>query len=148
MGTVGIGHDVTDFSNTDIELGILIDNMPIQMIICDINWKVVRINDQFKLTFNEEADFMSKDFRQWKNSTFAVIKNLENTDDGHGNYQELTFDDVYNPAAIQAEIFSRFKRFKHTNEQSEQEKLADWIATYDEMRREKSNQEENDAIYR
>ncbi|NLD10361.1 MAG: GGDEF domain-containing protein [Clostridiales bacterium] len=93
MGTVGIGHDVTDFSNTDIELGILIDNMPFQMVICDINWKVVRINDQFKLTFNENGEeFIDADFRQWKNSTFAVIKNLENTDDGHGNYQELTFD--------------------------------------------------------
>ena len=93
MGTVGIGHDVTDFSNTDIELGILIDNMPFQMIICDINWKVVRINDQFKLTFNENGEeFIDADFQQWKNATFAVIKNLESASDSHGNYQELTYD--------------------------------------------------------
>ena len=62
--------------------------------------------------------------------------------------QELTFDDVYDPAAIQAEIFSRFKNNKQKAAQLEQGKLADWITTYDEIRKENRNQEENAGFYR
>ncbi len=62
--------------------------------------------------------------------------------------QELTFDDVYNPAAIQAEIFSRFKDHNDKSFRVEQEKLADWITTYDEIRKENRNQGGNDEIYR
>lgn len=120
-------------------------------------------NDVYIITPDELIDFNRKPFHQEERHS-APIQNVQTVEFKRKGLiglllnlgtvriqvgdEELTFDDVYNPAAIQAEIFSRFKRFKHTNEQSEQEKLADWIATYDEMRREKSNQEENDAIYR
>jgi hypothetical protein len=50
--------------------------------------------------------------------------------------QELSFDDVYNPAAVQAEIFSRFKHRDQKTQRLEQEKLVDWIKTYDEMKKE------------
>jgi hypothetical protein len=48
--------------------------------------------------------------------------------------EELTFDNVYDPASIQAEIFANFKRFNQHTQKMEQEKLADWIKAYDEMR--------------
>jgi len=48
--------------------------------------------------------------------------------------EELTFDNVYNPASIQAEIFANFKGFNERAQKMEQEKLADWIKTYDEIR--------------
>lgn len=57
--------------------------------------------------------------------------------------QELSFDDVYNPAAIQAEIFSRFKDHNTKSSRLEQEKLADWIKTYDELRKEERGQTDN-----
>ena len=57
--------------------------------------------------------------------------------------QELTFDDVYNPAAIQAEIFSRFKGHNQKSQRLEQEKLADWIKTYDELKKEENGQPGN-----
>jgi len=50
--------------------------------------------------------------------------------------QELSFDDVYNPAAVQAEIFSRFKHRDQKTLRLEQEKLVDWIKAYDEMKKE------------
>ncbi len=62
--------------------------------------------------------------------------------------QELTFDDVYNPAAIQAEIFSRFKNHNERASRAEQEKLADWITTYDEISKENRNEQGNDEINR
>ena len=48
--------------------------------------------------------------------------------------EELTFDNVYDPAAIQAEIFACFKKYNQRIHKMEQEKLADWIKTYDEIR--------------
>lgn len=58
--------------------------------------------------------------------------------------QELSFDDVYNPAAIQAEIFSRFKDRNQKSQHMEQEKLADWIKTYDELKKEGNGQGGNE----
>ena len=47
----------------------------------------------------------------------------------------LTFDNVYDPAAIQAEIFAQFKQYNQRMRRMEQEKIADWIKTYDEMQK-------------
>ena len=49
--------------------------------------------------------------------------------------EELTFDNVYDPAAIQAEIFAQFKQYNQRMRRMEQEKIADWIKTYDEMQK-------------
>jgi hypothetical protein len=48
--------------------------------------------------------------------------------------EELTFDNVYDPASIQAEIFANFKKFNQQTQKMDQEKLAEWIKTYDEIR--------------
>jgi len=48
--------------------------------------------------------------------------------------EELTFDNVYDPASIQAEIFANFKKFNQRTQKMEQEKMAEWIKTYDELR--------------
>ena len=49
--------------------------------------------------------------------------------------EELTFDNVYDPAAIQAEIFAQFKQYNQRMRRMEQEKIADWIKAYDEMQK-------------
>jgi hypothetical protein len=48
--------------------------------------------------------------------------------------EELTFDNVYDPASIQAEIFNYFKQHNERMKQNEQEKLADWIQAYDQIK--------------
>jgi CRP-like cAMP-binding protein len=53
--------------------------------------------------------------------------------------EELTFDNVYDPAAIQSEIFSHFRQFNQRARRMEQEKIADWIKTYDEMKKDENN---------
>jgi CRP-like cAMP-binding protein len=51
--------------------------------------------------------------------------------------EELTFDDVYDPAAVQAEIFAFFSLYNSQTQKSEQQKMAEWIKTYDEIKQEK-----------
>ncbi|MEL7590551.1 MAG: cyclic nucleotide-binding domain-containing protein [Anaerolineaceae bacterium] len=58
--------------------------------------------------------------------------------------EELTFDNVYDPASIQAEIFAIFKQFNQQSQKLEQEKLAEWIKTYDELR--KSGHESSGSV--
>ncbi len=48
--------------------------------------------------------------------------------------EELTFDNVYDPASIQAEIFAQFKRNSEKTKRLEQQKIADWISTYDQIK--------------
>lgn len=48
--------------------------------------------------------------------------------------EELTFDNVYDPASIQAEIFAQFKRNSEKNKRLEQQKIADWISAYDQIK--------------
>lgn len=48
--------------------------------------------------------------------------------------EELTFDNVYDPAAIQSEIFAYFKYRNEKIKRQEQEKLADWIEAYDQLK--------------
>jgi hypothetical protein len=48
--------------------------------------------------------------------------------------EELTFDDVYNPSFVQSEIFYRFKEFGESIKQKDQQRLADWIKTYDDIK--------------
>ena len=50
--------------------------------------------------------------------------------------EELTFDNVYNPSAIQVQIFSHFTSITENNKKNEQQRMADWIETYDEIKRE------------
>lgn len=67
FGTVGVGHDVTNFSNLGIELSILIENMPFPMTIFTPDWKVVRMNSHFKEIVRAD-DIESFDYRAWKSS--------------------------------------------------------------------------------
>lgn len=53
--------------------------------------------------------------------------------------QKLTFDNVYNPASIQRELFHSLakKKFEDRNKKADEDRkrMADWIATYDEWKK-------------
>lgn len=73
MGTVGVAHDVTDFSNIDYELSILIENLPFPLLLCDKNWDVIRTNNNFKRAFRITEDQDSHpNYRAWKSASFCV----------------------------------------------------------------------------
>lgn len=49
--------------------------------------------------------------------------------------EELTFDNVYAPSQIQGEIYFRLKSYQEDQQKQEQERLADWIRTYDDLKK-------------
>ena len=53
--------------------------------------------------------------------------------------EELTFNNVYNPSAIQVEIFNRFREFGERSRKMEQKHMTDWFSTYDGIRHEGEN---------
>lgn len=55
----------------------------------------------------------------------------------------FTFDNVYNPSAVQIEIFNRFRESAEHSRKMEQGRIADYISIYDKMKRQESS-EEND----
>jgi hypothetical protein len=54
--------------------------------------------------------------------------------------EELTFDDVYNPSAVQMEIFSHFREFTKNSLKMDQGRMTEWFSTYDGIRGEEENQ--------
>jgi len=49
--------------------------------------------------------------------------------------EELTFDNVYAPSQIQGEIYLRLKNYQEDQQRQEQMRLADWIRTYDDLKK-------------
>jgi type III secretory pathway component EscR len=56
--------------------------------------------------------------------------------------EELTFDNVYQPSEVQAEIYTRYRATLETAKKNEQQKFVEWIKTYEEIQKE--NQRAND----
>ncbi|MBR0484294.1 MAG: diguanylate cyclase [Oscillospiraceae bacterium] len=89
FGTVGIGHDVTNFSNMGIELSILVQNLPFPMIIFSSDWKVVRMNHSFE----EISGISSKDaekfnYPEWKQKKLIPVNNGADDHQKHTHIQE------------------------------------------------------------
>lgn len=59
--------------------------------------------------------------------------------------EELTFDNVYDPAAIQTEIYANFKHHFEKEKRHDQEKLADWLQVYEQIKEEKGRQNKGDG---
>ncbi|MBQ9384439.1 MAG: diguanylate cyclase [Ruminiclostridium sp.] len=94
FGTVGVGHDVTNFSNLGIELSILVENLPFPMVIFTADMKVVKMNEAFMkiagLTADEAADF---DYESWKTQTLTPANDGEVNDEKHYTSREYRIYD-------------------------------------------------------
>ena len=65
-GTVGVAKDVTDVGNMGLELSILIECIPLPLIICDVNWRTVKMNDAFgHMTGVEDGPISDFHYREW-----------------------------------------------------------------------------------
>ncbi len=60
--------------------------------------------------------------------------------------EELTFDNVYQPSEVQAEIYARYRATLETAKKNEQQKFVEWIKTYEEIQKEnqQANEDENE----
>lgn len=79
FGTVGVGHDVTNFSNLGIELSILVESLPFPMIIFTSDWRVVRMNSNFvELTgAYTQAQIDSFSYQAWKTEKLMPVTDRE-----------------------------------------------------------------------
>ena len=90
MGTVGIGHDVTDLDNTSLELKILLDNLPNAVVVCDNRFKAVQSNAIFEKEFGiKSEELMDFDYTGWRDAEFEVIEPLEYNKSKHAFHSEL-----------------------------------------------------------
>ena len=60
--------------------------------------------------------------------------------------EELTFDNVYKPSAIQREVYASFAAYNEKLKHSEQERLADWIQTYDRLNRQDQGKTDQNRV--
>lgn len=81
VGTSGIGHDVTELSNMGLELGILLENLPLPIILCDDKFNIIRINDRFRqVTQMGAMEVANLQYHDWKkNHLIPVTDPVENS---------------------------------------------------------------------
>ncbi|MDE5768004.1 MAG: diguanylate cyclase [Oscillospiraceae bacterium] len=89
FGTVGVGHDVTNFNNLGMELSILMENLPFPMAIFSPEWKIVRMNSSFEKIFGK-ANFQSENFNyhDWKKQNLIAMNQITDNAQKHLKNQE------------------------------------------------------------
>ncbi len=72
MGTVGMGHDITELGNVQNELNILIDSIPLSVIIEDSNDVIAGINALTEQYFEiDRANSIGRSFSEWRREAFG-----------------------------------------------------------------------------
>lgn len=71
MGTVGIGHDVTDLENMGTEMEILLRSMPYAILVRNEEGKIINVNPIFEKYFNvHREDILGKLYPAWASRAF------------------------------------------------------------------------------
>ena len=82
IGTVGIGHDITDLENMSTELEIVLRSMPFAILVKNEKNEIINVNKKFEEYFHiNEVDLVGQLYDQW------MINSLENIVDC-GDYYE------------------------------------------------------------
>lgn len=111
-GTVGIGQDITNLLNLNMEIELFISVMPFPLLMCDAQDKIVHLNQRFLNFFNEKKeDLLGMSYRDWKKWAFEeerspmskeLVLRLKN-DDRHASVHvtEAPVKDVFgNPLGL------------------------------------------------
>ena len=106
FGTVGVGHDVTNFSNMGLELSILVENLPYPMTIFTSDWKAMKMNRGFVELAGtySEAQIAAFDYRAWKESALTPVEG-EGTEN---EYEYRSGDEVRRIILSELEILDHF----------------------------------------
>lgn len=111
-------------------------------------------NDQYVLTKDQLMDVSRKPLG-YEDRRSAPVKNIQTVEFKRKgliglllNYgtvriqignEELTFDDVYAPSQIQAEVYLHLKKYQDEQQRAEGQRMAEWITTYDQIKRSKDD---------
>jgi uncharacterized membrane protein YdbT with pleckstrin-like domain len=74
-----------------------------------------------------------------RNGIVAMALNFGTVRIQIGN-EELTFDNVYNPAVVQTEIFNHFREFNDRARKMDRNRMTEWFATYNQLREQKKDE--------
>ena len=117
-------------------------------------------NDQYILTKDQILDVSRKPLG-YEDRRSAPVKNIQTVEFKRkgliglllnfgtvriqiGN-EELTFDNVYSPSQIQGEVYLHLKRYQEEQQRLEGQKLAEWITTYDDLKKEPGRENQNQS---
>lgn len=74
IGTVGIGHDITDLQNMSTELEIVLRSMPFAILVKNDKNEIININKKFEEYFHvHEIDLVGHMYDEWKASALKDI---------------------------------------------------------------------------
>ena len=89
FGTVGVGHDITDFSNSGKELSMILEHLPFPTALFTADMKTVRMNGEFIAAAGIEPDEVgSFDFDEWEQNNLVPLKKAETDSAKHLSKQE------------------------------------------------------------
>lgn len=85
MGTVGIGHDITDLENMSTEMEIFLRSMPFAILIKDKDGIILNVNKKFEEYFHTSKEAMiTRIYDEWKADVIDEKKSIE-----HNGYHEV-----------------------------------------------------------
>ncbi|MBT9779885.1 diguanylate cyclase [Clostridium sp. MCC353] len=72
MGSVGIGHDITDLENKGAEMEIILRSMPFGILVWNEEGRVINANSKFEEYFNVSGkDIIGKSYEAWSYKTLG-----------------------------------------------------------------------------
>ena len=105
LGTVGIGHDVTDLVNMSAEIEILLQSMPYAILLWDNNGKILNANRKFEEYFKLPREaVIGRDYDVWIAGAFEEQRTINSEgyvearvsrEDGAGKMLEIHENSVY-----------------------------------------------------
>lgn len=77
IGTVGIGHDITDLENMDTELEILLQSMPFSVLLCSETGIIINTNKKLEHIFGTEGEnIIGLPYAVWSKRVFTDAKSV------------------------------------------------------------------------
>ncbi|SKB85836.1 PAS domain S-box-containing protein/diguanylate cyclase (GGDEF) domain-containing protein [Lachnospiraceae bacterium] len=93
IGTVGVAHNVSDFSNMGIQLSLLIENIPFPLLICTAEWGLVQVNSYFQSVFKIDGALLASfDYKNWKSECLKPVSEKKRDETKHSVSQEFVFE--------------------------------------------------------
>lgn len=74
-GTVGVAHDLADFSNMGIEMTFIMEHMPLPVVITNKERRISFMNSRFRTEFSMEALILKDyDLKEWVTGNFEELR--------------------------------------------------------------------------
>lgn len=105
LGTVGIGHDVTDLGNMSAEIEILLQSMPYAILLWNNRGRIINANAKLEEYFQtSKAQVLGKDYNEWIAEAFEEQRMINSEgfvearvalESGQGKMLEIHENSIY-----------------------------------------------------